>query len=205
MMNTATEKDWDLEQHYARRVKPALSSASWTLRVTEHADRPVPVFIVKEQLLQLGGQNERGAAQQQSELEERGLIYGQAQRRCLPVIREIVSQVTNDSGIPLELDRFLGDKRITFRGNLPLDEEAGCKLSLIFRLRERILEMDRVELIARRVQRFTREEAAYWYSRTTNFGEAANRWARAGMRTMLGGQPGDPAVEEMLMELRSSY
>jgi hypothetical protein len=86
-----------------------------------------------------------------------------------------------------------------------LDEEAGCKLSLIFRLRERILEMDRVELIARRVQRFTREEAAYWYSRTTNFGEAANRWARAGMRTMLGGQPGDPAVEEMLAELRSSY
>ena len=205
MMNTTTEKDWDLEQHYARRVKPALSSASWILRVTEHADRPVPVFIAKEQLLQPGGQGEQGAAQQQSELEERGLIYGQAQRRCLPVIREIVSQVTNDSGIPLELDRFLGDKRITFRGNLPLDEEAGCKLSLIFRLRERILEMDRVELIARRVQRFTREEAAYWYSRTTNFGEAANRWARAGMRTMLGGQPGDPAVEEMLMELRSSH
>lgn len=205
MMNTTTDKDWDLEQHYAQRVKPALSNAVWILRVTEHADKPVPVFIVKEQLLQPGGQGEQGATQQQSELEERGLIYGQPQRRCLPVIREIVSQVTNDSGIPLELDRFLSHKRITFRGNLPLDEEAGCKLSLIFRLRERILEMDRVELIARRVQRFTREEAAYWYSRTTNFGEAANRWARAGMRTMLGGQPGDPAVEEMLAELRSSY
>lgn len=204
-MNTTTDKGWDLQQHYNQRVKPALSTAPWILRITEYADRPVPVLVVKERVLWNSGQDNPADGNQQGELEDRGLIYGQQQRRCLPVLRTIVGRVTNDSGIPLELDRFLSEKRITFRGNLPLDEEAGCKLSLIFRLRERILEMDRVELIARRVLRFTREEAAYWYSRMTNFGEPANRWARAGMRTMLGGQPGDPAVEEILMELRSTY
>lgn len=204
-MNARPKTDWDLDTHYAQRVKPNLAQASWVLRITEHADKPIPVFIVKERMLRNGEPDNPADATQYSELEERGLIYGQAQRRCLPVLREIVSQVTNESGIPLELDRFLSQDRITFRGNLPLDEEAGCKLSLIFKLRERVQEMDRVELIARRVQRFTREEAAYWYSRMTNFGEPANRWARAGMRTMLGGQPNDPAVEEMLAELRSSH
>jgi hypothetical protein len=138
-------------------------------------------------------------------MEERGLIYGQPLRRCLPVFQTIISQVKDHADIPMELERFLSRERITFRGNLPLNEESGVKLGLIFKLRERIQEMDRVELIARRVERFTREEAAYWYSRMTNFGEDANRWARAGMRLMLGGQPGDPAVEPMLEELRSSY
>ena len=62
--------------------------------------------------------------------------------------------------------------------------------------------MDRVELIARRVDRFSREEAAYWLSRVTQYGKSANRWARAGMRLILGGQPGDKAVVKMLEQLR---
>ena len=99
----------------------------------------------------------------------------------------------------------MNGKRIDFRGNLPLDEEAGCKLSLIFKLQERIKELDRVELIARRVDRFTREEAAYWYSRMTSFGEAANRWAAAGMKVMLAGQPHDPHIEKMIEEMRQKY
>lgn len=204
-MNTGREKQLDLQRHYLKHVKPSLAQVPWMLRITEHTDKPVPVFIVKERLVQNvnGGLAMEGVSQVQ--LEERGLIYGQSQRRCLPVFAKIVSHVTDASGVPLGLERFLSAGRITFRGNLPLDEEAGCKLSLIFKLRERVQEMDRVELIARRVQRFTREEAAYWYSRMTNFGEYANRWARAGMRLMLGGQPGDPAVEEMLRDLRSSF
>ena len=91
---------------------------------------------------------------------------------------------------------------LTFRGNLPLDTEAGSKLALIFKLQERIQEMDRVELIARRVDRFTREEAGYWLSRITTYGDAANRWALAGMKLMLGGQPGDKSVAQMLDSLR---
>ena len=64
--------------------------------------------------------------------------------------------------------------------------------------------MDRVELIARRVATFTAEEAGYWFSRITNFDSDANRWAIAGMKTMLGGQPHDPAVETMLAKLQRS-
>ncbi|MFO7839097.1 MAG: hypothetical protein R6X08_06340, partial [Desulfosalsimonadaceae bacterium] len=67
---------------------------------------------------------------------------------------------------------------------------------------ERIRELDRIELIARRVDRFTREEAGYWHSRITTYGDAANRWAMAGMKIMLAGHPKDPNIEKMLSELR---
>ena len=77
-------------------------------------------------------------------MKDRGLIYGQPLRRCLPVIRSIVNRVCDPSGIPLELQRFFPTGRIFFRGNLPLDEEAGAKLALIFKLQERVLDMNRV-------------------------------------------------------------
>jgi predicted YcjX-like family ATPase len=75
---------------------------------------------------------------------------------------------------------------------------------LIFRLQERILDLDRVELIARRVARFTREEAVYWLSRMISFGPDANRWAISGLRIMLGGQAKDTAVERMLARLKET-
>jgi hypothetical protein len=86
---------------------------------------------------------------------------------------------------------------------LPLDEEAGAKLALIFRLSANVADLDRAELIARRVLRFTREEATYWHSRITGFGRDADRWAAAGLRIVLGGQPKDPAVARLLEELRT--
>jgi predicted AAA+ superfamily ATPase len=67
---------------------------------------------------------------------------------------------------------------------------------------QRLTDLDRVELIARRVAHFTREEAMYWLSRMTSFGPDANRWAVAGLRLMLGGHANDPAVERMLERLR---
>src|SRR5258708_7299187 len=61
-----------------------------------------------------------------------------------------------------------------------------------------------VEIIARRVTRFSREEAVYWLFRTTSFEPDANRWVIAGLRLMLGGQAHDPAVARMLQRLRES-
>ena len=188
-----------------KKIAKDISKAPWILRVTEHKNRPVPVMIVKERILPDQRTDTDGLIAPRSILKERGVIYGQAQLRCLPVIRTILSRVCDRAGIPLELQQFLNGKRITFRGNLPLDEEAGAKLALIFKLQERITEMDRVELIARRVNRFTREEVSYWYSRITSFGKAANRWALSGMKVMLAGQPRDPHVETMLDELRKLY
>lgn len=165
-----------------------INKAPWVLRITDYKNKPVPVFLIMER--------HKGV------LRKQGLLYGQALRRCLPVIRSVISGVCDDAGIPLDLHRFISNSRITFRGNLPLNEEAGTKLSLIFKLQERVKDMDRVELIARRVERFSSEEAAYWLTRAIHYGDAANRWARSGMRIMLGGHPGDKAVLSILDKLR---
>lgn len=202
MGNCKSTTEVDLERDLQQRLKPLLPGAPWVLRITAYRDRPVPVLVVKERLAPREEREEKGKTVVKGILKDRGLIYGQALRRCLPVIRTIVSNVCDPAGIPLELQRFLNNGRLTIRGNLPLDEEAGAKLSLIFKLQEGIKNMDRVELIAWRVERFSREEAAYWLTRATQYGEAASRWARAGMRLILGGQPGDRAILPMLEKLR---
>lgn len=183
-----------------RRLKALAGIAPWVLRITEHRDRPAPVLVVKERCRP--EESADGGNPARAVLKDRGVIYGQALRRCLPVIRDILRGICDEFGIPLELNRFLAGDRLAYRGNLPLDDEAGAKLALIFKLQERLDDMDRVELIARRVERFSREEAVYWFTRATHYGETANRWAQAGMRIMLGGQPGDKAVLEQLERLR---
>ncbi len=201
----APQKQKDNDFHYQHQVRPQLSRAPWVLRITEHVDKPAPVFIVKERIQPDQRTDTNGLVAPRSVLRECGLLCGPQQQRCLPVIRHIISRINDYKGIPLELGRYLNNGRITFRGNLPLNDEAGPKLALIFKLQERIQELDRVELIARRTVRFSREEAVYWYSRISTFGDAANRWAMAGMKVMLAGQPHDPNVETMLEELRHKY
>jgi len=202
-MTNKSTVDMNLEEEFRRRIRVQAERAPWVIRVTEHKDKPAPVFIIKKRFSPGGEAGANGKPAGGPYLKEQGLLYGQSLRRCLPVIRAIAGRVCDDGGIPLELSRFFNNGRITFRGNLPLDEEAGAKLSLIFKLQERIKDMDRVELIARRVERFSREEAAYWLTRTTQYGADGNRWALAGMRILLGGQPDDKAVLRMLEKLRS--
>ncbi|SHE33815.1 hypothetical protein SAMN02745218_00177 [Desulfofundulus australicus DSM 11792] len=192
----------DLPPGLQHRIRPLLKSAPWVLRVTEYKDKPAPVLVIKERGAVADGPGQNGGVPGGILLRDRGLLYGQPLRRCLPVIRNIVSRVCDHAGVPLELQRVFDNGRITFRGNLPLDEEAGAKLSLIFKLREGVKDMDRIELMAWRVQRFSREEAVYWLTRATQYGEAASRWARSGMRIMLGGQPGDREILHLLEKLR---
>ncbi|MCL6597624.1 MAG: hypothetical protein K6T81_02650 [Alicyclobacillus macrosporangiidus] len=195
-------KDAELEMHYRNHVGPQVRFAPWILRVTEHKDKPAPVLVVKERVRVWADEPSVASAAPANLLKERGYLYGQALRRCRPVLRRILANVCDGSGIPLELNRYLGDRRISFRGNLPLDAEAGDKLALLFKLQERVSDMDRVELMAWRIERFTAEEAAYWLTRITQYGDAPNRWAQAGLRILLGGQPGDPTVLDMLQQLR---
>lgn len=204
-MSTASKIKPNQKDHHDSRVQKEITTAPWVLRITEHKDKPVPVMIVKERI----HPDQRTDADQltapRSILKESGLLYGPQLTRCLPVVRAIVDRVRNRQDIPLELGRYVSGQRVMFRGNLPLNAEAGCKLALIFKLQERIKELDRVELLARRVERFTREEASYWYSRISTFGDAANRWAAAGMKLMLAGQPKDPNIETMLNDLRGTH
>ena len=190
------------QAHYQKTVKPEIRDAPWVLRITEHKGKPVPVFVIKQRILPDQRTDTDDMIAPRSVLKEGGIVHGPQQQRCIPVLRTILARVKDYKGVPLELQQYLIGSRITFRGNLPLDDEAGYKLALIFKLQERIKEIDRVELIARRVDRFTREEAGYWHSRMTTYGDAANRWAMAGMKVMLAGHPKDPNIEQMLADLR---
>ena len=184
----------DLDDIYNRKVEPHLRSMPWVLRVTDHKKRPSPVLVIKYR-------KPRDEDENSTQLVERGDIYGDSLRRCLPSIRTILSRVRDENDVHLDLHQFLSGKQITFRGNLPLDENAGAKLGLLFRLQQRVKDLDRVELMSVRINNFTAEEASYWLSRILHFSDASNRWAAAGMRIMLGGQSGDPAIAEMLKQI----
>ncbi len=192
-----------LRSAYKHKIKPYMQEYPWSIRITVHKEKPVPVLVIKERFTgnkdQQHKENNRVTA---TILKDRGLIYGQSLRRCMPIIRTIVGKVCNPAGVPFDLQSFFPGGRIFFRGNLPLDEEAGSKLALIFKLQERIIDMDRVELLALRVERFSREEAVYWLTRLTQYGPTSGRWAQSGMRIMLGGQPGDKEITKMLERLR---
>jgi hypothetical protein len=206
------------ETAHERRLAALAAHSPWVLRVTEQKDRAPPVLVVKQRRAAPTPARRNGRARKQHPtlpgmeaaeapprkvLQERGLLYGDALRRVLPVLRTILARVQDEQQVGLELHRLLPAERVVFRGNLPLDDEAGVKLALIFKLHERVKEMDRVELIARRVERFTREEAGYWLSRLHDYGADAGRFALSGMKVVLGGQPKDKGVERMLQQLRS--
>jgi hypothetical protein len=196
----------DLAKHLAEQLAKLSAKAPFLLRITEWQDAPIPVLVVKERQYRDHDSSAKGPDGQRRRarpvLIERGNLAGEPLHRCLPMLRRVVEGVTDPAGVPLELSRYLTNEGLRSRGNLPLDEEAGAKLALIFRLQDRIKDLDRVELIAHRVRQFTREEAAYWLSRTTSFGPIANRWALSGLRTMLGGHADDKGVQEMLERLR---
>ena len=189
---------FDLETHHKEIVAPYARRSAWILRVTEHKGKPAPLFIVKERR----GADASPGDEKGFVLVERGALYGEPLRRVVPVLRSIVETVRNEDGIPLELQRRFEGATVAYRGNLPLDDEAGSKLALLFSLAQRVKHLDRVELMARRIERFTREEAAYWHSRIADFGPDEGRWARAGFRVLLAGESGDRAILPMLEKLR---
>jgi len=193
------------KQHLDKRLTGLVRKAPFTLRITEWKGKPVPVLVVKERHYrdQEGRDQEGQRHRARPVLIDRGSLYGEPLYRCQPVLRRIVEGVTDQAGIPLELNRYISAEGLRIRGNLPLDEEAGAKLALLFRLQDRIKDLDRVELIAYRIKQFTREEAAYWLSRTTSFGASANRWALSGLRIMLGGQARDPGIGTLREKLRA--
>jgi hypothetical protein len=198
-----------LDELYRRRLAGLVKTAPFVLRITRWRGVTGPVLVVKERLSRPQSPSLADSDVVRplrpalaAHLVERGHIAASAQRRVLPILRSILGRVRDDSGVPLRLERWMSVEGLRHMATLPLDEEAGAKFALVFRLHERILDLDRVELIARRVERLTREEANYLLSRTSRFGPAANRWALAGLRLLLGGQPGDPAVQDFLNRLR---
>jgi hypothetical protein len=198
-----------LDEFYDRRLAGLVKAAPFVLRITRWRELTGPVLVAKERTArrQMAAASSSEAVRalrpsRSTSLVERGHISGEAQRRVLPVLKSILGRVRDEGGVPLHLERWMTVDGLRRTATLPLDEEAGAKLALVFRLHARIADLDRVELIARRVERLTREEATYLHSRLTRFDPAANRWAMAGLRILLGGQPKDSAVRATLDLLR---
>ena len=186
------------QEHYDRQLKGLVKSAPFVLRITEWKGQPPPILVVKERVSRDEAAQTRG-----ENWVERGFVKGETQRRLLPLLKKVCSSVVDAAGVSTQVDRFLTQEGLRQRVTLPLDDEAGAKLALIFRLQERLPDAERVELLARRVLLFSREEALYWLSRITDFGPDANRWAISGLRLFLGGQPNDNGVSRMLETLRT--
>ncbi len=125
-----------------------------------------------------------------------------ASRALAQPLRQILSRVQDEQQMPLELhqaDLFaLSEEKL----DLPLDDEAGFKMALIMILCRTISQSDRLELIARRVERMTREEAGYLLSRCRDYGADCSRWAITGLRVTLGGKPNDPGVARVLATIK---
>jgi len=182
------------------RLTAAVRRAPWVLRITEHKDKPSPLYVVKERIARV--KTMEGGDIEVRVLHERGLLFGATLRRCMPAIRKVADAVQDEAGIALNIPSYLGAPGLSFRGNLPLNSSAGTKIALLCKLAERIKNLDRVELMAWRIVRFTNEEALYWLTRATESGPAGSRWALAGMRIMLGGPPGDKDIADMLSQAR---
>ena len=61
------------------------------------------------------------------------------------------------------------------------------------------------ELMAWRIERFSREETLYWLTKTTmqTYGARSVEWAKSGLRLMLAGQQKDEdEVDRLLEQLR---
>ena len=168
-----------LEEHYREFVYPLLDkrNVNWML-VCRPSEKRIDSL--------------EGKGTEKEHYEPGIVLSVNAWCRILPVVKGILSQVVNSQGINLELDRLLE------KNTLPLDDEAGYRIALIFLLAKGIRDLDRVELIARRIASFTREEASYWHSRCTDFDDVRNKWGRKGLAIMLCGESGDGDMGDVL-------
>lgn len=174
-------------------MQPLLKTAPWILRVTERKEFTGPVLEICERRT-----TDRGT----QKLYEYGRIYNGALRTCKPAIRCILREVLDEAGRPLGLQGFL-DERIAYRGQLPLNEIAGAKLALLFKLQPQVRSQQRIELMAWRIERFGREETMYWLSKVSVesfYGKRGIEWAKSGLRLMLAGQQRDGAEVQRLLD-----
>ena len=165
------------------KMQVMLKTASWTLYVTKVAQYPEPKVEIVQHIKKANG---RKASIHYGFMHNGKLNY------CKDVIRLIISNIVNERGELLELNHLLDDK-LSFRGHIPLDDEAGAKLALLFSLQSTILDKERVELMAWRIERFSREESLYWLNKISvpSYGDKSLAWAKVGLRTLLGGRMED--------------
>lgn len=178
-----------------RSMEPFMKGAPWILRVSEQKKYTGPLLEICERQSQENGT---------TKLKEYGRIYNGTLRTCRNAIRYMLSQELDALGRPIGLQELI-DEKTEYRGHIPLRDEIGAKLALLFKLHPRVRSQERIELMAWRIERFTREEALYWVSKVSIpvYGQRGIEWAKSGLRLMLAGQEKDEeAVRELLEKLR---
>lgn len=199
------------QQMIVDRMQEGLASSTWILRISDQKKYTGPVFTICEKVPTDGAKAAMDAQQltllpvaKRTKLKEWGVLFNGNRRACLPAIRSMMNGAADDQGRALDIASLLDDKS-SFRGQIPLDETTGGKLSLLFRLQGMVRDMNRVELMAWRIARFSREETMYWLTRVSSsaYGRRSVEWAKSGLRVMLAGQQNDKEeVQRLLEQLR---
>lgn len=174
-------------------MKSMLKTAPWILRIAEQKKYTGPVLEICER---------RATEAGKTKLWEYGRIFNGNFRTCKVAIRYMMSQVTDNAGRPLGLQEFI-DSKVAYRGQIPLDEVTGAKLALLFKLHGQVRSPERIELMAWRIERFSREETMYWLSKVSVesfYGKRGIEWAKSGLRLMLAGQQKDGKEVQRLLE-----
>jgi len=117
-----------------------------------------------------------------------GVMDSATYRVCKQSLKHYLSRETDQAGIPLEYHKHITDAFPTFSITFPNDYSEACsKLALFFRLQKGVHDVNKIALMAQRIENFTREEAAYWLSRTLHGTDEHKKWAVKGLRIMLAG------------------
>ncbi len=182
------------------QIRSMINTIPYVLRVTERKGYNIPVLEICERI---NIENEQ-TGKKTSRLKELGLIHGNNLRACQAAICYMVNHMVDNDGRPFDVPSLLRGN-IPYRGNIPLDTEAGSKVALLLRLQGQVRDSARAELMAWRIERFTQEEAMYWMARTLvpTYGARSLEWNKSGLRIMLAGQQKDEnAVDDLLAKLR---
>lgn len=180
------------QQRIIQTAQPLVKGSPWVLRITERKEYTGPVLVISER---------RNVEHGTTKLYEYGCIYSTALRACKRAICIMLSQVTDHAGRFLSLQELLDDK-ISYRGNLPLSEPIGAKLALLAKLHPQVHRADRLELMAWRIERLSREESLYWLTKLVvpTYGRQGIEWAKSGLRVMLSGRNADKKIIQTLLE-----
>ena len=182
------------------QIRSLINNSPYILRITERKGYNNPVLEICERI---NIENEK-TGKKTSRLKELGLIHGNNLRACQAAICYMVNHMVDNDGRPFDVHSLLRGN-ISYRGNIPLDTDAGAKIALLLRLQGQVRDSARAELMAWRIERFTQEEAMYWMSRTLvpTYGARSLEWNKSGLRIMLAGQQRDEdAVDDLLAKLR---
>ena len=183
------------QEEIVQRMQASIREAPWILRVSEQKKFTGPILEVCERQSTDSGK---------TKLKEYGRIYNGTLRTCKSAICHMLSYELDSMGRAAGLQELLDDK-MEYRGHIPLSDATGAKLALLFKLHPRVRSQERIELMAWRIGRFTREEALYWVGKVTisAYGQRGVEWAKSGLRLLLAGQQKDMnAVREILDKVR---